>query len=172
MNQIINYEQALILYKSNRFKECISLIGDDSNIENLQILKAACHAILGDNILAENILKNLIKENPKNLDAYNNLSIIYIKSNYKEQAYFMLQHILINDPNHIDAISNMAILCKDLNKYEESIKYFKILKKMKLLTYIKANDYCSLLLRSGFHKESSVIKSEFKLTYNFKINIK
>ena len=163
------YEHVAKLYNSNKYIECIELIGKNETNEDLNLIKAACHLLMGKLDISEMILKELINNNSNNLNAFNNLALIYIKTNKKDQAYHLLKHILNRDNTHIEALSNMAILCKDLNKQKEGLEYFKILREKSLLTFKYANDYSMLLLKAGLIKESNDIKNEYKLTYKYKI---
>lgn len=169
MDKKLKYEKALNLYNSSKFIECIELIGENNIDESLNLIKSACHESIGEISTSEQILKGLISKNINNLNAFNNLALIYIKANKKNEAYSLLKHILNNDSTHNEALTNIAILCKDLNKKNEGLQYFKTLHDKNLLTFKNANDYSMLLLKAGLINDSDAIKNHYKLTYKFKI---
>ena len=84
----------------------------------------------GNFLEAINVMKNALKQNPKNADFFNNIGMSYANIfKYKKAEEYYNQGLEI-DKNNLHIINNLANLKKDLDKSDEAVElYKKILSK-------------------------------------------
>ena len=74
---------------------------------------------------AEELYKKILKINPNNLVASNNLASIYNYKKNHEKAKNLLEYVLKIKPSDTDALNNYGNALKGLNRFEEALLYYK-----------------------------------------------
>ena len=98
---------------------------------NFLLKKSIKNHLQGKIDKAELGYKKIIKAEPNNILANNNLaSLMNVKKKYKE-ALILLDNILNLKPNFIDALNNKGISLMGLNNYEEAIEIYNKLLELK-----------------------------------------
>ena len=80
---------------------------------------------IGDSIKAEHLLKKVLKIEPNNFIALNNLGNIYSeKNNFKKAKIFLSKAIRVKK-NYSNAIFNLAVLNQEMGNMDDAVKLYK-----------------------------------------------
>ena len=110
-------------------QECNNIL-EKNKIDVFYNLLCLAHNNKGNFIEAINVMKNALKQNPKNVDFFNNIGMSYANIfKYKKAEEFYNKGLEI-DKNNLRILNNLANLKKDLDKSGEAVElYKKILSK-------------------------------------------
>ena len=110
-------------------EECNDIL-KKNKIDVFYNLLCLAHNNKGNFLEAINVMKNALKQNPKNADFFNNIGMSYANIfKYKKAEDYYNQGLEI-DKNNLNIINNLANLKKDLDKSDEAVElYKKILSK-------------------------------------------
>jgi len=110
-------------------KECNDIL-KKNKIDVFYNLLCLAHNNKGNFLEAINVMKNALKQNPKNADFFNNIGMSYANIfKYKKAEEYYNQGLEI-DKNNLHIINNLANLKKDLDKIDDAVElYKKILSK-------------------------------------------
>ncbi len=110
-------------------KECNDIL-KKNKIDVFYNLLCLAHNNKGNFLEAIDVMKNALKENPKNTDFFNNIGMSYANIfKYKKAEEYYNKGLEI-DKNNLHIINNLANLKKDLDKSDEAVElYKKILSK-------------------------------------------
>ena len=110
-------------------EECNNIL-KKNKIDVFYNLLCLAHNNKGNFLEAINVMKDALKQNPKNADFFNNIGMSYANIfKYKKAEEYYNQGLEI-DKNNLHIINNLANLKKDLDKSDEAVElYKKILSK-------------------------------------------
>lgn len=74
---------------------------------------------------AETLYKKIIKTDPKNAAALNNLGIIFLNSNKNDEAKDLFEKAVKINPDYVDAINNLGICHLNLKMFEKAKNSFE-----------------------------------------------
>lgn len=74
---------------------------------------------------AEKYLKQVIEQDPKQLEAKSKLAMIYVSSETPMRGIKMLQEVLDEDPENEEALFNMGILSVQSSQYDKAVERFE-----------------------------------------------
>ena len=110
-------------------QECNNIL-EKNKIDVFYNLLCLAHNNKGNFIEAINVMKIALKQNPKNVDFFNNIGLSYANIFKYEKAEEFYNKGLEIDKNNLSIINNLANLKKDLDKSDEAVElYKKILSK-------------------------------------------
>ena len=110
-------------------EECNNIL-KKNKIDVFYNLLCLAHNNKGNFLEAINVMKNALKQNPKNADFFNNIGMSYANIFKYEKAEEYYNKGLEIDKNNLHIINNLANLKKDLDKSDEAVElYKKILSK-------------------------------------------
>ena len=90
-----------------------------------------------DPYLAEEEYRNVLRIDPNNISAYNNLGALLYRQNRIVEALEMYRSVFIIKPDDVSAAFNLAIALEDMDNFEEAAGlYFKILGQKQLETQV------------------------------------
>ena len=110
-------------------EECNDIL-KKNKIDVFYNLLCLAHNNKGNFLEAIDVMKNALKQNPKNADFFNNIGMSYANIfKYKKAEEYYNKGLEI-DKNNLHIINNLANLKKDLDKSDEAVElYKKILSK-------------------------------------------
>ena len=110
-------------------EECNDIL-KKNKIDVFYNLLCLAHNNKGNFLEAINVMKDALKQNPKNADFFNNIGMSYANIFKYEKAEEYYNQGLEIDKNNLHIINNLANLKKDLDKSDEAVElYKKILSK-------------------------------------------
>ena len=92
------------------------------NEKNLILTRAQGAVIARDFPTAARLYKQLLKDDPSNVDYLKELGSIYVKSGEDEKAIPYYEQIITFYPHYIDAMTSLGAIYRRLKRYEESIE--------------------------------------------------
>lgn len=115
------------MHKKGKFNEATTiyaaLLNQHPFEQSLQFLMADVFIRQEMNGLAINLLSNLLRDNPKNSDAWCNLGIAFRKENFYKEAKSAYLQAIKNGKETVEICSNMAGLYADRAQPEEALKW-------------------------------------------------
>jgi tetratricopeptide (TPR) repeat protein len=131
----LNNEIKIIIekFKNKNFSFVInkttSLLKKKINNDFLWNIKGLSFQSIGDHINALDCFKFAIKINPKNIDAKNNLGLLYQMASKLKEAENCFEECIKLDPNFVNSLINLGNLKIKTNNFNEAILiYNKVLK--------------------------------------------
>lgn len=91
------------------------------NEKNLVLTRAQGAVLARDFPTAARLYKQLLKDDPSNVDYLKELGSIYVKNNEDEKAIPYYEQIITFYPHYIDAMNSLGAIYRRLKRYEESI---------------------------------------------------
>ncbi|WP_246849882.1 MULTISPECIES: tetratricopeptide repeat protein [Rufibacter] len=73
---------------------------------------------------AQGLYEQVLKNNPSNLDAKNNLAMTYISSSTPMRGITLLREVIAADPKNEKALFNLGVLSIQSNQYEKAVDRF------------------------------------------------
>ena len=92
------------------------------NEKNLILTRAQGAVIARDFPTAARLYKQLLKDDPSNVDYLKELGSIYVKSGEDAKAIPYYEQIITFYPHYIDAMTSLGAIYRRLKRYEESIE--------------------------------------------------
>ncbi|MCR4899350.1 MAG: tetratricopeptide repeat protein [Treponema sp.] len=92
------------------------------NEKNLVLTRAQGAVISRDFPTAARLYKQLLKDDPSNVDYLKELGSIYVKNGEDAKAIPYYEQIITFYPHYIDAMTSLGAIYRRLKKYEESIE--------------------------------------------------
>ena len=92
------------------------------NEKNLVLTRAQGAVISRDFPTAARLYKQLLKEDPSNVDYLKELGSIYVKNGEDAKAIPYYEQIITFYPHYIDAMTSLGAIYRRLKRYEESIE--------------------------------------------------
>ncbi len=92
------------------------------NEKNLVLTRAQGAVISRDFPTAARLYKQLLKDDPSNVDYLKELGSIYVKNGEDEKAIPYYEQIITFYPHYIDAMTSLGAIYRRLKRYEESIE--------------------------------------------------
>ena len=122
---------------------------------------------------AEHLYRSILKDNPNNLNAYNNLGVLLQSLNRFEEAIDCSKKAINLKPDYTEAHYNLGITLEKLNKFEEAEKIYRKALDLKP-DYAEAyNNLGGVLLKLNKFEEAEKIyrkaldfKSDYAEAYN------
>jgi tetratricopeptide (TPR) repeat protein len=130
--------------------ECIALASDIAKV----IEVANEHSSEGKHELAIELLRETLKDHPKNLDVRTTLGIILAKANRDRQSEKMLRSVLRIDPYHEEATSALGRLLDNSLRTQESEQLYRTFLKTRPESYLILTNLARILLEEGRVEEA------------------
>lgn len=92
------------------------------NEKNLILTRAQGAVIARDFQTASRLYKQLLRDDPSNVDYLKELGSIYVKNNEDEKAIPYYEQIITFYPHYIEAMNSLGAIFRRLKRYEESIQ--------------------------------------------------
>lgn len=92
------------------------------NEKNLILTRAQGAVIARDFTTAAVLYKQLLRDEPSNVDYLKELGSIYVKNNEDEKAIPYYEQIITFYPHYIEAMNSLGAIFRRLKRYEESIQ--------------------------------------------------
>lgn len=92
------------------------------NEKNLILTRAQGAVISRDFTTAARLYKQLLRDDPSNVDYLKELGSIYVKNNEDEKAIPYYEQIITFYPHYIEAMNSLGAIFRRLKRYEESIQ--------------------------------------------------
>ena len=92
------------------------------NEKNLMLTRAQSAVISRDFPTAARLYKQLLKDDPSNVDYLKELGSIYVKNGEDAKAIPYYEQIITFYPHYIDAMTSLGAIYRRLKRYEESIE--------------------------------------------------
>ena len=92
------------------------------NEKNLILTRAQGAVISRDFPTAARLYKQLLKDDPSNVDYLKELGSIYVKNGEDAKAIPYYEQIITFYPHYIDAMTSLGAIYRRLKRYEESIE--------------------------------------------------
>ena len=91
------------------------------NEKNLVLTRAQSAVIARDFTTAARLYKQLLKDDPSNVDYLKEIGAIYVKAGEDEKAVPYYEQIITFYPHYIDAMNSLGAIFRRLKRYEDSI---------------------------------------------------
>ena len=98
-------------YKNLTLKELFTLAVQNHKDNNLEV--------------AKNLYNEVLKKNPKFINAYNNLGVIFKELKDYPKAIISLKKAIEIEPNYIDAHNNLGVVFQEIEEYQKAIHCFE-----------------------------------------------
>ena len=98
-------------YKNLTLKETFALAVQNHKNNNLKV--------------AKNLYNNVLKINPKFLNAYNNLGVLFKELRDHQKAINNLEKAIEIDANYLDAHNNLGVVFQEIGEYQKAISCFE-----------------------------------------------
>lgn len=92
------------------------------NEKNLVLTRAQGAVIARDFQTAARLYKQLLKDDPSNVDYLREIGAIYVKAGEDEKAIPYYEQIITFYPHYIDAMNSLGAIFRRLHRYEESVE--------------------------------------------------
>lgn len=92
------------------------------NEKNLVLTRAQGAVIARDFPTAARLYKQLLKDDPSNVDYLREIGSIYVKAGEDEKAIPYYEQIITFYPHYIDAMNSLGAIFRRLHRYEESVE--------------------------------------------------
>lgn len=111
---------------------------------------------------AEGHLQEVLKEDPKRLDAKSKLAMVYVSSATPMKGIQMLQEVLKEDPDNTEALFNMGILSVQSSQYDKAVERFEKFTRLEP-EHVQAQFYLAYsYLQLGRKNEAKVVFEKVK----------
>ncbi len=98
----------------------------DESLQRSRMLARAKSAVLSrDYSVAQKIYRDLLLQNPSDIEVMNCLGSLFVKSGQDDDAIIIYNQVLNVDPNNVQALNELGAAYRRLKEYDRSVEYLQ-----------------------------------------------